>query len=109
MGLFQGMFQAFIFKGVGANDYSDDYYYNAQISSNFLGLAYLVASDEVISCAFAQVLQIPQVRPIFIREVSNRMYGVSAYYLAMTCYTLVMFIVYPIAATLISFFFFDLD
>ena len=103
------MFQAFIFQGVGANYYTTDPYYNAKISSNFLGLAYLVGSDQFITCSFAQVLQIPQARPIFIREVSNRMYGTTAYYLAMASATATMFILYPIAVTFTSFFFFDLD
>ena len=53
MAFFQGLFQASIFKGVGAEEYNQDKTHNAQISSNFMGLAFLVGSDQFITCAFA--------------------------------------------------------
>ena len=109
MGFFQGIFQASIFKQVGAEDYGLDPEFNKKISGNFLGLAFLVGSDQFITCSFAQVLQIPVARPIFIREVSNRMYGTTAYYLSMATATATMFILYPIVVTISSFFFFDFD
>ena len=107
MAFFQGLLQASIFGGVGALDYEPNSgTHNAQISSNFMGLSYLVGSDMFITCSFAQVLQIPIARPIFIREVSNRMYGTTAYYLSMTTATVTLFIMYPIVVTLTSFYFF---
>ena len=74
-----------------------------------MGLSFLVASDQFITCSFAQVLQIPIVRPIMIRELSNRMYGVNAYYLSMVTTTVTLFITYPIVVTLTSFWFFEFD
>ena len=110
MAIMQGLLQATIFGGVGAQDFKpDDPKYNKQISGNFIGLAFLVASDQLITCSFAQVLQIPIARPIFIREVSNRMYGTSAYYLSMVTATVTLFILYPVVVTLTSFYFFDFD
>ena len=46
MAIFQGITQASIFAGVGANEFSlTNPTYNETIASNFLGLAFLVASD----------------------------------------------------------------
>ena len=55
------------------------------------------------------MLQIPVSRPIFIREVSNRMYTTSAYFLSTVTATVTMFILYPVLVTLTAFYFFDLD
>lgn len=74
-----------------------------------MGLSFLVASDQFITCSFAQVLQIPVTRPIFLREVSNRMYSTSAYYMALTTSTVTLFILYPIVVTITSFYFFSFD
>ena len=54
MAIMQGLLQASIFGGVGAQDY--ERYggtHNAQISSNFMGLSFLVCSDQFITCSFA--------------------------------------------------------
>jgi len=109
MAFFQGILQAEIFGSVGEGEYNTDLGNNSQITGNFLGLSFLVCSDQFITCSFAQVLQIPIARPIFIREVSNGMYSTSAYYLSMVTATLTLFILYPIVVTLTSFFFFRFD
>ena len=110
MGFFQGILLASIFGGVGAQDYQPSGgSHNAEISGNFIGLAFLIASDQFIQSSFGQVLTIPVVRPIFIREVSNRMYGTTAYYMAMATQMMTLFPIYPIMVTLTSFWWFDLD
>jgi len=68
-----------------------------------LGLAYLAASDQFIMMSMAQVLQIPIARPIFEREVGNRMYSASAYYLASTAASLMIFFLYPCFTAMISY------
>ena len=57
----------------------------------------------------AQVLQIPVARPVFMREVANRMYSTSAYYLASSTASMFSFFIYPLVVTLVSFYFFKLD
>lgn len=44
-----------------------------------------------------------------MREVSNRMYTATAYYMAQATASVCMFILYPIVATLTSFYFFGLQ
>lgn len=110
MAFFQGMLQASIFGEVGAENYSKHSAINNQkITGNFIGLAFLVGSDQFITCSFAQVLQIPIARPIFMREVSNRMYTATAYYMAQATASVLMFILYPIVSTLTAFYFFELE
>ena len=82
---------------------------NAETASNFLGLSFLVASDQFITMSMAQVLQIPVARPVFMREVANRMYSTSAYYLASSTASMFSFFIYPLVVTLVSFYFFKLD
>ena len=54
-----------------------------------------------------QVLQIPNFRPIFIREQTNKMYSPSAYFLATFLVTTMMFMFYPLIIGTICFFFID--
>ena len=76
---------------------------------NMLGLAFLIGSDSFITMSFSQVLQIPVQRSIFMREVNNRMYSTTAYYLASCAAAIVTFFLYPLMTALVSFFFFDFD
>ena len=74
-----------------------------------LGLAFLAASDQFIMMSMAQILQIPVARPIFEREIANRMYSVSAYYLASTLASLFVFFLYPIFTAVISYWYFGFE
>ena len=79
---------------------------NRKVSINFLGLAFLTGQDQFITMSFAQVLQIPVARPIFLREISNRMYGTTSYYMASITASLITFSLYPIISSFVSFPFF---
>jgi hypothetical protein len=87
----------------------EDPLYNVQITGNFLGLAFLVCSDQFISMSFGQVLQIPIALPIFTREVSNHMYSSTAYYLSTTVASILTFLFYPVVVSIVSFWMFGLD
>jgi len=58
--------------------------------------------------AFAQVIQMPQIYPVFFREVSNNMYSATAFYLAAQVSILTTFIYYPIIITVVSYWNFGL-
>ena len=76
---------------------------------NMLGLAFQAASDQFIMMSMAQLLQIPMSRPILEREVGNRMYSPSAYYIAHVASSFFIFLLYPIFTTLISYWFFGFE
>lgn len=59
--------------------------------------------------SFAQVLSIPISRPIFSREVANRTYSASAYYLATSMAAMITFSLYPVIVGLVSYFFFGME
>ena len=59
--------------------------------------------------SFAQVLQIPVARPIFLREVSNRMYGTTSYYFAACTASVITFCLYPIISSCVSFPYFGFE
>ena len=48
-------------------------------------------------------MQIPVARPIFLREVSNRMYSTTSYYFAYLTASVLTFIPYPIISSFVSF------
>ena len=54
-------------------------------------------------------MQIPVARPIFLREVSNKMYSTTSYYFACVTASVMMFILYPIISSSVSFFAFGFD
>lgn len=110
MATFQGLTQGSIFGDVGAKNFSPiDMANNQKVASNYLGLAFMVGSDQFITMSFAQVLAIPVARPIFMREIANRMYSPTSYYLASCTASILTFILYPIISSLVSFYFFGFD
>ena len=74
-----------------------------------LGLAFQAASDQFIMMSMAQVLVIPMTRPIFEPEVANRMYSISAYYLAQVVAGFAVFFLYPMFTTVISYWWLGLE
>ena len=54
-------------------------------------------------------MQIPVARPIFLREVSNRMYGPTSYYFASCTASVITFFLYPIISSFVSFPFFGFN
>ena len=74
-----------------------------------LGLAFQAASDAFIMMSMAQLLQIPTARPVFSREVGNRMYTPTAYYLAHVSASFFIFLLYPMFTALISYWFFGFE
>ena len=49
---------------------------------NYMGLAFLASSDIFQIMAFAKIMQMPQIYPVFIREVTNNMYSATSFYFA---------------------------
>ena len=56
---------------------------------------------------FAQVLMIPQRKPVFIREISNRMYGRGAYYWATLSACFTFYWQYSLLSASASYYFYD--
>ena len=73
-----------------------------------LGLAFAAGSDQFIVMSMAQVLQIPAVRPTFEREVFNRMYSPSAFYIANALAGVIVFFLYPMGCASVSYWYFGL-
>jgi ABC-type polysaccharide/polyol phosphate export permease len=56
--------------------------------------------------AFGQVEEIPSRYPVFMREVQNHMYTPTAYYLSVTIGSFVLLWFYPVALSVMCFYFF---
>lgn len=55
---------------------------NGQVQANWIGVVFYVATDQFISMSMGQVMQIPNFRPVYVREQANKMYSPSAYFIS---------------------------
>ena len=87
----------------------DDQAKNGQVQSNWIGVVFYVATDQFISMSMAQVMQIPNFRPVYIREQANKMYSPSSYFLSGFLITSFQLMFYPVLVGLITFWFIDFN
>lgn len=110
MAAFQALLQGALYYKRGQDSYSlfkqAD---NIKITINFVGLAFLVCSDQYITMSFGQVMQIPLALPMLNREVQNHMYKSSSFYWSTVFASVLSFLFYPVIASLVSFWMFGLD
>ena len=109
LALWNATLESAIFWNVGRYRFDKDTKAeNQEAISNYMGLAFLASSDIFQIMAFAQVMQMPQIYPVFMREVTNNMYSASAFYAAAVASIICTFIFYPLTITFASFFWFGL-
>lgn len=58
------------------------------------GFTFYCASDQFISIAIGQVLHMPVLWPVYVRERSSRMYGVGAYFMASWCASTLCYLIF---------------
>lgn len=73
-----------------------------------MGLTFLTISDMFINMTFGQVTSLPQIYPVYKREISNNMYNVTASYFARVAVSICTFFFYPFLLTLFSIWFYSL-
>ena len=104
-----GALQANVFHGVGSERYTYDVEHDDEITSNFIGLAFIVTTEEYTFSALHQVLRIPDRAPVFKREYSNHMYTISAYYCAALAAALTTSWIYPLSAGGVGYYWFAFE
>ena len=100
MSLFQCWIMCVVFHGVGGKriwDFEDvkkvaawkrkelfrEYLdHNLEVAKDYNGFVFVQATDMFISIVFAQVLQMPKLHQIYVREMQNKMYSPSSFFLA---------------------------
>ena len=70
---------------------------------DYAGLVFLVCVDQFATVAFGQLLMIPNIYPVFTREISNNMYPASAFCSAMQVSSIIGFFMYPLTVGITSF------
>lgn len=68
--------------------------------ANLLGLCFLLVCDQLIETSFGQIMIIPNVFPVYKREVSNNMYRPTPFYIARIIASITLFILYPLTVTM---------
>jgi hypothetical protein len=86
-----------------------DVTFNQTLITNYVGLAFLACCDQFVTCSFAQVMQVPQIYPVFVREASNSMYTVSAFFAAAQLVSFCTLFYYPVIIASCTFFNFGLE
>jgi ABC-type transport system involved in multi-copper enzyme maturation permease subunit len=81
---------------------------NIRLMTNYLGLAFITVFDNFLELGFAQILMIPLTYALFTREISNRTYSPSAYYLANWFSALCTYSIYPMITCLMVWNFIEL-
>ena len=114
MSMFASLMICSVFNGVGDERIvvnpldpfnKKDLAHNKQVMSDYTGTIFYASTDMFITMSMGLVMQIPMIRPSFIREQANKMYSPSAWYLGnyIVCVSNVLF--YPLVVSTTSFFF----
>ena len=75
-----------------------------------VGFTFYCASDQFISIAIAQVLHLPSVWPVYVRERSSRLYGELPYFLATwSASTLNLILFQPLVYATATFLYLNMD
>ena len=77
--------------------------HNEQVSKDYNGFVFFCATDQFLSIAVSQVLQMPELTNIYVREMQNKMYSPSAFFLAKWFVTTIMYMFQPIIYSLFIF------
>ena len=80
-----------------------------QITTNLLGLSFIVTAEQFISSLQASVIQLPQLAPVFKRERASHLYTSSAYYIANVASVIFTLWIQPLCSGAVSFYFFELE
>ena len=76
--------------------------------TNYVGLSFMIVLDMWANLSFAQILAIPLCYPLLMRELNNRMYKPSSYYLAQWLSSVTTYLWYAIVNCALVFPFLEL-
>ena len=76
---------------------------------NIRGLAFMLSNQLGISASMNAILQVPLQAPVMRRELANKMYSPSTYYLGRFTSNLVLQFLYPVIMLMSIFWFIDID
>lgn len=77
--------------------------------ANIRGLAFMLSNQLSISASMNAVLQVPMQAPVMRRELANKMYSPSAYYLGRFTSNLILQFLYPVIMILAVFWCIDIS
>ena len=74
-----------------------------QMIKDFQGFVFFAASDLYISITFAQILSMPELSNVFAREISNKMYSPTAFYIARWFVSSILYAFQPLIYAVMAF------
>ena len=76
---------------------------NIQTQTNYSGMVFFATMDSFIFTAIAQVVQMPLLKPVFVREQQSKMYSSTSYLFACWGTSTLIMLMYPVVSSLTNF------
>ena len=83
--------------------------HNQQVQQNYVGMVFFASMDSFLSPALSQIIQLPLLRPVFVREMSSKMYSSHVYFLANWFTSTLNLMMYPLITSAVSFWFLKMN
>ena len=105
-----GVLYSTVFGNIGAEKLelpitADNAANNKKIQQNYIGLCFFACLDAFMTPSLFQIIQIPTLRPVFVREHTSKMYSASAYFISGWLSSIPVLIIYPFLTSGICFHF----
>ena len=81
---------------------------NIQIVKDYYGFIFFCATDQFLSITMAQILQMPELTSVYVREMSNKMYCPTSFFLARWLVSTLIYAFQPLIYSLMVFAFIGL-
>ena len=114
--LFNAMILSSVFHNVGGGRFIFDplhpeetVQHDQRVRNNFIGVVFFAATDQFITCSMGQTLQMPILKPIYTREIANKMYYPTSYFLTGWLVSTISLLFYPLIISSIGFQFIGFD
>jgi len=100
---------ASIYHDLGSKNPDFDITNVKQLMGSWLGLVFFCSIDQFVSMSFAQILQLPMIKPVYYREKKGNLYSASAYFFSTLLCSMGTLLFYPLSVGLFSFYFIKFD
>ena len=78
--------------------------WNTVVAKDYHGFAFFAATDQFVAIAVGQILQLPEINAVYLRESQSQMYSPSAFFLSKWLISTLVYMLEPIIYGTLSFY-----
>ena len=78
--------------------------WNTAVAKDYHGFAFFAATDQFVAIAVGQILQLPEINAVYLRESQSQMYSPSAFFLSKWLISTLVYMLEPIVYGTLSFY-----